>query len=213
MTHAPTAFRPVENIANSIALLFGADHAERWRAKVLEASVSDDPSWRDLGTAFLVWLAFLDDEAGVFEAVRQTPLTGLRVRGTDGELTGGPDLRESNPNLAFIAASAADAATLALSDVDHANALQCLVVREDCQGASAAEFSYLVAGTSVTAVYGDPLSPTMLQTQRAISGHAIRIIHQALGGEWNATRAGLNDADGELHGVGATGPVICEEAA
>lgn len=212
MTQAAPVFQPVASIADSVGLLFGPEHADRWIATVAASDIPPtDLTWRDIGAIFTLWLAHLEDETGVLESIREVRLSEIQQRGTDGCFTSGPEVRSTAAHLAFIHDVAADAVAATLANPDHAEALQCIVLREDCQGASAAEVSYLIQGVSVTAVYGDPLSPTMLQSQRAMSGHAIRIIHKALADADAAATVEATQAEPEApqeHGVGATGPVI-----
>lgn len=172
-----------EAITSPIMALFGSAHATRWRSTAAIAQGRSFLTFRALGEAFATWLAFIEDEAAFLEEFAKLGLSVVHVDNGMGVLTLRTAAAFSDPDLAFIPASPAEAVVRALILTEVADEIRAIRLREDSDGGGALEIDYDRGGVIVTAVYGEPRAATHLMIVREIGGDAVRVINRAIGDE------------------------------
>lgn len=172
---------PLSAVAQTIGNLFGEYHASRWLDCLTAAITRDgERSAADVGAAFVVWLAYVDE---VEEALSN--LTSVRLLSVEAETNLGltiiplPNLTEWGC-LSFVSAVAAEAVTKALIEPAVSDAVQALSVWEDTDSRAGIEILYSLSDAKVTTHYGDRPAAASLRTVRTLSGETLRAINRNL---------------------------------
>lgn len=172
---------PLSAIAQTIGNLFGEYHASRW-LDCLAAAVTRDGerSAADIGAAFVVWLAYVDEVEEALSNLRSVRLLGVEAETTLGLTIIPPPSLSEWPGLNFISTDAAEAVARALIEPTAAEAVQTLSVWEDTDGRAGIEIFYALSDAKVSSHYGDRPAAASLRTVRTLSGETLRAVNRNL---------------------------------